>query len=259
MDTLIIGAGWLGTPLASALANEGFQVTASHRSADHFPENTEYQPIVFPSEEGWSLVGKASVIVLAFPPGRTSPHEYPERCLEIARRSSETAHILLISSTGVYPDEINTFTEKDLVLSGRELSPPAKAEYLLRQLIDDRLTVIRMGGLIGPERYPVRAMASGGKTYDGSVPVNVIHQKDAVGLIVFLIRRNHRGITVNACSPAHPPRGTFYTRMAEKMQLPIPDFSGTPSGGKIIDSGYSVRLGYHYRFPDPLSYPETTP
>lgn len=251
MNIALIGAGWLGHPLAQHLHDSGKRVYGSRRSAFD-PGIDSYTPFVFPGEKAREILEKADVTVLAFPPNRSAEGQYAEDCLDVCAQLKSDCQIILVSSTGVYAGE-GVLTEDDPLpeTSGNAV---AAAEKALTQLPGREITIVRMAGLVGPHRYPVRAMSQSGKTYAGNEPVNLIHQTDAVGLIAFLIDNDIRGEIVNGCASGHPPKAIYYAKMAEQLGIPAPLFNDEGLNGKIISSEKSRKMGYEYRYDDPFSF-----
>jgi nucleoside-diphosphate-sugar epimerase len=251
MNIAIIGTGWLGHPLAQHLHNSGKRVYGSRRSAFD-PGTDSYIPFVYPGENGNAILQKADVAVLAFPPNRTAADQYAEDCLDVCTQLKQDCQIILISSTGVYAGE-GVLTEED-PLPETTGNAVAAAEKALTLLPGREITIVRMAGLVGPERYPARAMSQSGKTYAGNEPVNVIHLADAVNLIAFLIENNVRGEIVNGCASGHPPKEIYYTKMAEQLGIPPPLFNSDGLNGKIISSEKSRKMGFEYKYDDPFSF-----
>jgi nucleoside-diphosphate-sugar epimerase len=128
-----------------------------------------------------------------------------------------------------------------------------QTENQLRKEFGQRLTIVRLAGLVGAGRFPVRMMSKSGKIYNGDEYCNLIHLDDAVGIIAFLIGENPRVEILNACAPQHPPKGEYYTAMAERLSVPAPVFEKGPTG-KFIQSDLSISLGYEYSKPDPYDF-----
>lgn len=258
MKCVIIGTGWLGNSLAAQLSANGLTVYGSRRSAEKLSPESSFHTFVYPSVDAASIIQEADVLVLAFPPDRSTVDHYAEDCLQVCQHSSANCHIILTSSTSVYPDHLSVCREQDLQHTDFPEHPIILAEKALLNHYADRLTIVRLAGLIGPGRYPVKNMAASGKTYEGSTPVNVIHQTDAVGLIEFIIRNGISGEIINACSPEHPLRGTFYMQMAKTLDISPPIFTWEPKQGKLVDPRKSLQLGYVYTYSDPMCFPEVT-
>lgn len=251
MQYVIIGTGWLGFPLASKLAEKGHAVWGSSRTVrESFSGN--FQSFVYPADA--SPLHQADAVVLAFPPDRSSPEKYAADCLEVVHHCSPDSQIVMVSSTGAYT-QTGMCTEEHIVHDIHAENTLIQAESCLRERVGNRLTIVRLAGLIGPDRYPVRVMAKSGKTYHGNDPVNVIHLEDAVGLLEHVLEQQLTGEMLNGCSEEHPSRRIFYTDMADRLGLPVPIFTDSSGESKIISPAKSKELGYRYRFPDPMHFP----
>lgn len=255
MKIVVVGAGWLGLPLAEKLAAAGHEVVATRRN--DFPASSDKlvwercnpDTGVFPA-----ALSDAEVVVLAFPPSRTSADHYQNDALAIASKLNAEAKLILVSSTGVYPDAAVSYTEADWTPEQARDSVLGACEWKLQQALENRVTIVRMAGLVGGERWPVRFMSRSGKTYNADEPVNLIHQEDAVGLLQFVIDQHIWGKVMNGCAPQHPLKAAHYTLLAKQLDIPAPQFEASGDGGKTIDSSYSEALGYKYVFPDPNQF-----
>lgn len=256
MKCVIFGLGWLGLPLAEQLLEKGFKVTGTTRSEKALIgaqlDHRIYQPTL-PSQLD-EIVDGAAIIVLAFPPNKSSLDAYSNECLTIVQSIPSTAKVILISSTSIYPDCELTYKEQDILPDPQAEQAILRCEGKLQTYLNDRLSIVRMGGLVGGNRWPVRFMSQSGKTYASSEVVNLIHQKDAVGMIVHLIENDLFGVIVNACAPAHPSKKEHYSLMAKQLEIAAPLFDDNATKGKIIDSSLSIELGYTYQFPDPNQF-----
>ncbi len=258
MKCVIIGLGWLGLPLAKELVATGFSVTGTIRQRTVLSD--EINLLNYVPENGISTDLKraltaADCVVLAFPPNRSSFEQYASDCVQIVGECSNTASILMISSTGVYPEKNGFVVETDTDLLPDTTNSLLFAERSLGSILGNRLTIIRMAGLIGGNRYPVQFMAASGKTYIGNEWVNVVHQEDAVNCCVFLITKQLWGQTINCCSTEHPDKKMFYEWMAEQVQCEKPTFETAEKSGKIVSNQHSIDLGFVYSYPSPFDFP----
>lgn len=239
----IIGTGWLGTALATALLEKGNQVFGYSQSSPLTIKNPNYTHQTQKNEDtDFSLL---EICVLAFPPGRETRENYPQVCLDYVRLLPAGCKVILISSTGVYPQEADVFTEEDTDKQ-TESNHLLSAENALKTALGNDLTIIRMAGLFGPNRYPVRFMSTSGKTYSGKDPVNLIHQTDAVGLIEFVLENKKWGETINGCSSEHPLKSVFYSEMAKFIGIEPPVFDLETGVNRIVSNEKSLKLGFRY-------------
>jgi len=110
-------------------------------------------------------------------------------------------------------------------------------------------TVVRLGGLFGPDRPPGRFLAGRHELKQGNAPVNLIHLDDCIGLLRHIIREKVWGYTFNACAAQHPARRDFYPVAATYLGLEVPTFSVEPetASGKTIDTTL-LRQTTNYQF-----------
>src|SRR5690606_7502094 len=108
--------------------------------------------------------------------------------------------------------------------------------------------ILRLAGLIGPQRMPGRFFAGKTEIANGLAPVNLIHRDDAVRMIQCLIEDEQAAGIYNGCAPSHPAKADFYTLAAAKEKLKPPAFIHEKTAWKII-SGARVEseLGFRYQ------------
>ncbi len=256
----ILGCGWLGKPFAATLVKEGYIVYGSTTQDSKVPELAALgiKPFVitFNPQAAGSNLGdffQTDILVISMPPRMRTvqPEVYLsqlEHAVQRARQGS-IQHILYISSTGVYPDVNRIVTEDD---ADRE-SYLVKAESIIRSF--GSTTVIRFGGLVGPARHPGRFLA-GKKDLSGrNTPVNIIHQRDCIGIMKHIVEQQVWGEVFSACADEHPTREAFYTRASMALNLEPPQFLHDDSNPYKIVSSEKVkqRLGYTFVYPDPIA------
>jgi nucleoside-diphosphate-sugar epimerase len=167
---LILGAGWLGAPLADAFAAAGAVVTTVRRSAHSAPAgghavavdlHTLTAPHASPIPE--ALCGHAVVLAMVAPDrarGDDHAHTYPPAAAAAARIAAETGAraLLWVSSTGVYGyDDGREVTEDTprLADSPSQRALCAAEDQILAAARDTlRVGVLRVSGLYGPGRDP---------------------------------------------------------------------------------------------------------
>ncbi|MDU0368910.1 NAD(P)H-binding protein [Hymenobacter endophyticus] len=255
----VLGCGWLGLPLARALVAAGYPVHGSTttpgqlltlRDAGIRPFLLRLSSTLSPTDADTlhALLHGAEVLVLNVPPTRAagSAEAYPALLSQVTEAAEKAGiqHILLVSSTGVYPDEAYLMREADAVADVVAAHPLLRAEALVQH---PRHTVVRLAGLMGPGRSPGRFLAGRTGVAHGEAPVNMIHLQDCVGLLQVVLERQLWGYTFNACAATHPSRRTFYTEAANRVGLKPPTFQAEDAGGKQIDSSL-IRAMTDYQF-----------
>ncbi len=255
----IIGLGWLGLPLAKSLLNKGFQVIGTTRSRSVNLAHECFSHVIFDPQQkrftDHSYFMDSDVVVMAFTPSKTDEKAYAKDCVRVADLLPSSCKVILLSSSGVYPKRDGIFTEDDYPPGSIKNNAIGYAELALSSILRERLTIVRLAGLVGPRRYPVTSMAKSGKSYQSHERINLIHLEDAVRLIEFVIEHKLWNETINGCSTGHPLKGPFYTEMAQKLGIEAPEFEHKIQSERIISNKHSLDLGYKYVYPDPSNYP----
>jgi nucleoside-diphosphate-sugar epimerase len=170
LRVLVLGAGWLGAPLAERFAAEGCEVTTVRRSPHAPPAGghavsldlrslVEGEPEALPE----TLFGHEVVVAMVAPDrarGDDHARTYPASAAAAARIATETGARALcwVSSTGVYGYDDGREVTEDTPRSADSPSQQAlcEAEDRILAAAHDglRVGVLRASGLYGPGRDP---------------------------------------------------------------------------------------------------------
>ena len=268
---LVLGCGWLGLALARALIEAGHPVSGTTTTPENLPSLREagidahllrLGSTFGPADEELllSLLRQADVLVLNVPPRAAASGAYPT-LLRPVHRAVATAgigHVLFVSSTSVYPNEARRMRESDAVSTRDAASDVLRAEgHFVPRYGQWKSTVVRLGGLFGPDRAPGRFLAGRKDLDQGNAPVNLVHLTDVVGVIAGIIQHGLWGHTLNVCAAQHPRRRDFYPAAAEFLKLHSPTFKDEPAelvSGKTIDSSLvRTLLPYAFRHDEVLA------
>ncbi|WP_199437350.1 NAD(P)H-binding protein [Vibrio owensii] len=266
-NTLIVGAGWLGTPLAQTLIDQGHQVTVTRRSQtrlDEFPL-TSVQPALLDLNEPHSqqqlieLVEQHQIerIVGAFPPGfrKGNGQEYAQQWQRLvsAAKQSCVNKLLMVSSTTVYPNLAVDMKEEDATLAlaqtNEHFSDNARIMLQAEQYVIDSgidYAIVRCSGLIGSDRHPSR-FAMRLKQVSRKAPANMVHQNDAVAATAFALNQIDNQV-VNATTPNTVSKAEFYQAAITQSDLDIALPPVTETADKRILADKLVALGYQFQF-----------
>ncbi|WP_165311644.1 NAD-dependent epimerase/dehydratase family protein [Vibrio ziniensis] len=260
----IIGAGWLGLPLARRLKELRHTVFASRRSEAGILELAENGISGFicdlnmPQDLSETLSKfNIDTIVGSFPPGfrRGQGDEYISQWKELCEKSriAGITKIIMISSSTVYPDCTDDMSEDhaslELATNNDEFSANAKRMLQAEQTVIDsgvNYVIVRCSGLIGPNRHPAR-FVSKLKQVSRLAPANMLHLTDAIGATVFAIEHLDHTI-VNATTPATVSKAEFYQAALNAANLddalpPIVDIADKRIvSDKLMNAGYT----FHY-------------
>lgn len=262
MQISILGCGWLGLPLARTLVSSGFTVNGSTTSLEKVPllDTAGISAFLISLNANAidgdivSFLKRSEVLIIDIPPKLRG--ENRESYIDKIRalipyiETSGIKKVMFASSTAVYPDTNTVVTElspaQPETESGKQI---VEAENLLLTNDNFRTTILRFGGLTGEDRKPIKYLAGKENLENPDGPVNLIHQKDCIGIILKVIEKDIWGEIFNAVAPYHPTREEHYTRQAVELNLPLPKFRhDKPSIGKTVDSKKVIEiLGYNFQ------------
>ncbi|MDX1590526.1 MAG: NAD(P)H-binding protein [Balneolaceae bacterium] len=271
MTVSILGCGWLGFPLAQYLVNEGVKVKGTTTSPEKVPlllqTGIEAYKIQLPEEINSSdseAFWNADVLFLNIPTsagdGSDQSDSYPDLIKEVADRAKKGGipEIIFTSSTSVYSSTGGITTEKD-AKPGSAARPSGeallKAEDAIIQSGLDYL-ILRLGGLYGYDRHPVKYLAGKKNLPDPLKPVNLIHREDCIQIIHILLNKKIKNEIYNVVSDGHPPRNELYTSAAKHWDLPEPEFKDTPKKNFRIVSNEKLKrdLQITFLYPNPMDH-----
>lgn len=261
----ILGCGWLGLPLARHLLGKGYAVRGSSTQQEKLESLSRegidpYLIQLSTAESTWpSSFFDADVLVVLVPPrSRTAqPGDYytvMRRLVHHVNQHRSIQHLIYTSSTSVYPDVPGFATEQSAALPSVSAHPElVQVEMLWQTLPGKTSTILRLGGLTGGSRLLVRHFAGKKDLKGGSQPVNLVHWEDAVGVVEMALRQRWEGV-YNVCSPEHPFKRDFYTRLALEKGFALPEFLEEQEEGKTVSTEKLKEKGYAFQFKNPYDY-----
>ncbi|WOH37024.1 hypothetical protein RI844_16880 [Thalassotalea fonticola] len=271
----IIGAGWLGLPLALTLQEKGIKVITSATSLDSV--NTLEQLglnaclLNLPHIENDSAVLQCQHLVICIPPGiRYGKSDYVAKISAIVHKAelafSAVESITLLSSTAVYNGlDGEVYEDSALNLHAAKVAIIQQAEMAVLNCQCAIKTVLRLGGLMGYDRQPGRFFKNNRAIPNPESVINFIHRDDVIGIICQLLehiqnKNNLHNPTniFNCTAPYHPTRRDFYQKAIANLGLPEASFSKQEEvQGKLINSLYIGNLQYQFKYPDIIACLET--
>lgn len=261
MKVGIFGLGVFGTQLATHLSKSGIAVEGTVRTenkARHFATSGIRTSILSVEANSKIILSSdflaSDVFVLNYTPSGLSGFFF-EKHQEICALLPLTSKVIFISSTRVYTpkegfvDE-NSFRDETHVLTS--------TENMLREILGDRLTILRPAGLFGVGRNPARFLSGKRALENANQVVNLVHLVDLVRFTHFLVLNNFWGETVNVCASEHPTRKECYTMLCEKLNLTLPQFLPDLENkqGKLVSNQKSIEMGFEYLADNPLYFEE---
>ena len=238
----ILGLGWLGLPLAKSLIKKGINVIGTSTSNDKIEsinasENLNAIEWVLETDIPKNLIEKslkADICIIAIPASHVFKNL--ETVIDFLQKLADSTEIILISSTGVYPEKLALASENYQFDEIELTNSNVQIEQKIASSISQRLTILRLAGLIGPKRHPIKQLQGRIDIPNGDSPVNLVHLNDVISFIELLIIEQKFGDIVNVCYPSHPSREEYYKSAADFFQFSKPTFLKGSSRNKQIDS-----------------------
>ncbi len=231
----ILGAGWLGLPLARVLLVAGKPVAVTVSSAEKAArlqgEGINAYPLIISADMATADISAADKkelwpipcesLVICVPPSKTD--DYPQAVAKACAlaKASGTRRVLFVSATSVWgAGQEEGEQPKPRHARGERM---LAAEQVVLAAGFEAVMIVRPSGLYGPDRHPGRFLA--GKTLDGGAQsVNLVHLDDVVAACMLLLARGKDGDVFNLSAPVHPRREQFYPFAARQQGLPAPVF-----------------------------------
>lgn len=260
MKIKIIGCGWLGIQVGEHLSKLGHNVYGSYRSEslkeiisktriDGFELNLILKPQI-----STYIFDNVDVFIISLPPiKKEDPDYYAAVLATFARQIPVASKVIFTSSTGIYPPKKGRYSE-DYSFTVEEQNGLFNAESELRIILGDRLTILRLGGLIGPKRHPIKSLQGRSISNDGSAPINLIHSNDVCRAIKSLIDKMVFGKTYNLVFPMNFSKKRYYSSMIKKYDLEPITFRNEKSIHRSVDGRLIAKeLDFIY-FHNPKNY-----
>ncbi|MFT6248717.1 MAG: nucleoside-diphosphate-sugar epimerase [Cognaticolwellia sp.] len=280
MSVSIIGCGWLGQALAKHLMTNKVDIIASYQSKKTHEKLIELDipaaKLSLPLEDEvlscQSLDDIANidvqlfqkrVLIIAIPPQlKKGRLDYPLKIQQLIHMAElgNTAHIILLNSTAIYNGLYGRVDEtSELNLSAEKVETLVDAEQAAKKFTKG-LTILRLAGLVGPNRHPGKFLQVKRVFENAGAPVNLVHQVDVIQIIEKLIGDDNVHIEpniYNVVSNTDSNRQQYYQVAAESLGLPLPQFSfeqQKTTGKKIIGERLRSKLNYTYKKDDLLTW-----
>lgn len=250
---LVVGAGWLGLPLAEALKAAGHAVQVSNRSgASAAFTAAGLSAMALDLDEALPDLTAFEVVIASFPPAARAGNDtlYAQRLQRLCQALSPKVRFVLISSTSVYPQAAGVYTEVSMTLA--EHAVRHGEEVVLKHFPE--ALVLRAGGLAGYDRLIGRYF-SGRELVDPTQVVNLIHRDDVVGAALHLMAAKAQGC-YNLVAPEHPSKAAVYAADLEALQLApfLATAKSEEEAPRIISSEKLIATGYEFQHPNPFFF-----
>jgi nucleoside-diphosphate-sugar epimerase len=254
-----MGGGWLGLAVAEKAMerNHSIKVSTTHKEKSTLLKKKGFDAAVVEVSE-FDINGEndffndVKLLIISIPPGlRKNPNRNYIAVIEQIINKIELTGIekvIFTSSTSVYGNQAETITEESELLGTTEAARQIIAvEKKLLEHKQFESCILRLGGLVGPNRHPIFTLSGKKNIPNPLSPINFIHQQDAVSIILHIIENWQGNQAYNAVTPFHPTRIDYYSEMAKIAALEAPAFekSGIVRG---IVSANKVRKDLNFKF-----------
>ena len=263
MKISILGCGWLGMELGKRLRAENHEVRGSVTRMEKMQEVRSagivpYSIKLF--EKGIqgdirSFLAGTNILILDVPPGlRKDPEvNFLKKVKKLIPyiENSYLKKVIFTSSTSVYQDmedypvyreDADTDNLNNIAVQLRNV------ELLFLNNEKFNASIIRFGGLIGPERHPVKYLSGRTGISNPDAPINLVHKEDCISAVCKLIEKEKDNSVWNLVYPEHPSKEEYYTRIAKDRDFEIPEFdhSQTSKGKKISSDKIRKELKFEF-------------
>jgi nucleoside-diphosphate-sugar epimerase len=247
-----MGGGWLGLAVAEKAMerNHSIKVSTTHKEKSTLLKKKGFDAAVVEVSE-FDINGEndffndVKLLIISIPPGlRKNPNRNYIAVIEQIINKIELTGIekvIFTSSTSVYGNQAETITEESELLGTTEAARQIIAvEKKLLEHKQFESCILRLGGLVGPNRHPIFTLSGKKNIPNPLSPINFIHQQDAVSIILHIIENWQGNQAYNAVTPFHPTRIDYYSEMAKIAALEAPAFEksgivrGIVSANKVI-------------------------
>ncbi|WP_051203387.1 NAD-dependent epimerase/dehydratase family protein [Hugenholtzia roseola] len=284
----ILGAGWLGFPLALYLAQEHhFEINATTTTVEkiasfeaegikpyllELPLSTRKEVALDAASQDSSTLDslfETAFICFAFPPKSRNQKEadtYSEKVQSVIDFLSEKyknldnkeqkPKLIFLSSTSVYPD-CNQEVEESYPITAQNSPSPhiLAAENILKTQTIFDYCILRLAGLMGYDRCAGKYFAGQQNLTFGNQPVNHVHRADVVRIIYEIMREENPlfqqqiwNQVFNVVAPIHPLRKRLYLSNAFKYKFEPPIFVESPAPPHKVVRGEKLEKALDYDY-----------
>lgn len=271
-DKLIIGCGYLGRRIAALWCAHNHRVFATTRSTARADEwrARGLQPIVCDVLDPASLRSLPRVESIAYCIGLDRSTGVSMHSLYVGGLANVLAALpqpaprfVYVSSTSVYGQTDGEEVDERATTEPQEESGKVvlEAEQLLRARLPSAV-ILRFAGIYGPGRLMRGQAIKAGEPIVGDAEkwLNLIHVEDGAAIVAAADERAAPGSIYNVSDGSPVRRRVFYTKLAEVLGAPQPQFIPLAAGAvvpaherghrRIVNRRMRDELGVMLRYPD---------
>lgn len=248
MKVAVIGAGWLGAPLAEKLKSTGKTVLATKRTredAEHVTfKGIDAFPYLLGDKELPNPLNECHLYIINIGAGRSKfdIDSFQQQMKDLCKQclNDKSKKLIFVSTTSVYGERVREIKEDSEV---EPISASARAHVAIEDFLVEnharQCTILRLAGLIGEDRHPVVYFEGKKDITQAHRVVNLVHRDDAISAIEKIIEKKLWGRVFHLCSIEHPTRRDYYSWAAGQLELVPPEFlddTEQPATGKKVDA-----------------------
>ncbi|KAB1231511.1 Rossmann-fold NAD(P)-binding domain-containing protein [Chryseobacterium viscerum] len=242
----IIGCGWLGGHIAERLSGqyEIFATTTSEsKIQDLSDKGYHVTQVSFEDDRSetireWEIAPQLDAVIITVPFAGVRGAEIPlqERAQNLLTFLGDyKGQLYLMSSTGVYPNVDQEFTEDD------RSAEDVPSESAIKNRFPE-VNILRLAGLMGDQRLL--------KNYNISnldLLVNHIHYADICSVVEKMLENKSHSKVYNVVAPVHPNKEEIIN-----AQKDLPYSGERTTEGRIISPEKLISdLNFEFQYPDP--------
>ncbi|AXH10188.1 atypical short-chain dehydrogenase/reductase [Malaciobacter halophilus] len=251
----ILGCGWLGLEVGKTLYKKGFNVQAStttNKKIQKLKKEGFTSFLIDTKKENNDLRDflNCDILLICIPSRVDNFLEFLDKIYQDLKKT----HIILISSTSIYPNENKDFDEDYHI---NKTNCGKKNVYEIEEFCKEnfsKLTILRCAGLMGYDRFAAKYFHNK-VVKDSNKKVNFVHKDDVVCAIEQVIKTSTFD-TFNLCSKQHPTKKQLYSFQAKNKNIKILNFENTENYNNRIIIGNKItnKLNFSYKFDNPFTY-----
>lgn len=243
----LLGYGWIGKALSNRLLENTTNpihrdpIHISHTDPHHIktsisPSKIRTFHINLPSTITPSFF-KCDVLIITIPFKRqfNPPTLYLNQIKSILPFITGVSQLIFTSSTMIYKPTNSWVNENSPIDNTPRATTLHQVETILQSLPGVKTSILRLGGLFGPGRE-IGKFVHRKSQIIAHHPVNFIHQKDVIDVMISLIQSPYHGI-LNVVSNHHPKRHDLYKSILNETTFAAVSFDHRQSTPyKIVDN-----------------------
>lgn len=238
---LILGMGYLGSPLASLLVKRGYEVIGTYaRTIPSVASGIQAEQCDIADVDRWTEKShwrRAKTWICLLPPSCSSEYVSSLKKWILLAETYQIEHIIYTSSISVFSDKSGEIDEHSPTSAATESAEKIVAvEQAILQSHVPHKTVLRLAGLFDSERHPIYRLAQRQVIENAQQVVNMVHRVDVLKALLHAIDTPMGTRIRHIVHPAHPTREQFYQQQAHRLGIPLPPFQFGIGTGKIIQT-----------------------